>query len=94
MTARGTVITANVLTDGATVYLAGSGWTTRLSQARLIVDEAEARALLARAQQDVGRRLIVDPYLMEAEPGEDGPRPVSQRERIRARGPTIRYAAS
>ena len=36
-------------------------------------------------------RVIVDPYLMDAEESADGPQPVSQRERIRAKGPTIPY---
>lgn len=87
---RGKVLTANILTDGVVVYLAAGGsWTERLSQARFLTDEAEQTRLLQIAEQDVQRRVIVDPYLMDAANGAQGPEPVSQRERIRATGPTV-----
>jgi hypothetical protein len=87
---RGKVLTANILTDGVVVYLAAAGaWTERLAEARFLTDESEQTRLLQVAEQDVARRIIVDPYLMDAADGPDGPAPVSQRERIRATGPTI-----
>jgi len=86
----GKVLTANILTDGVVVYLAAGGaWTEQLSQARFLTDEGEQTRLLQIAEQDVARRIIVDPYLMDAANGPRGPEPVSQRERIRATGPTI-----
>lgn len=95
MAARGKVITANILTDGVTVYLTDRNeWTETLAEARFFTDAAEAERLLARAEEDVARRVIVEPYLMDAELGADGPRPVSARERIRAGGPTIPYIFS
>ena len=88
--ARGKVLTANILTDGVVVYwTAGDGWTERLSKALFLTDKAEQARLLQDAEQDVERLVIVDPYLMDAVNGPDGPEPVSQRERIRATGPTI-----
>ncbi len=87
---RGKVLTANILTDGVVVYLAAGGaWTEQLAEARFLTDESEQTRLLQTAGQDVERRIIIDPYLMDAADGPDGPEPVSQRERIRANGPTI-----
>jgi hypothetical protein len=87
---QGKVLTANMLTDGIVVYLAAGGaWTEQLPEARFLTDESEQTRLLHIAEQDVERRIIVDPYLMDAANGADGPEPVSQRERIRATGPTI-----
>ena len=92
MAARGKVITANILTDGVTVYFtAENGWTETLSGARFFTDKSEAEKLLGTAEQDVARLVVVEPYLMDAELGEAGPLPVSARERIRANGPTIPY---
>jgi hypothetical protein len=88
--ARGKVLTANVLTDGVVVYWnVGGGWTEGLAKARFLTDKDEQDRLLHDAEQDVERLVIVDPYLMDAANGPDGPEPVSQRERIRATGPTI-----
>ena len=92
MTTEAKVLTANILTDGVTVYLdAGGGWTPSLAKACLVTGAAEQERILAAADEDVKRRVIVDPYLMDAAPGADGPEPVSQRERIRAGGPTVQY---
>ncbi len=87
---QGKVITANILTDGIVVYLAAGGaWTEQLPEARFLTDESEQTRLLHIAEQDVERLIIVEPYLMDASYGANGPAPVSQRERIRATGPTI-----
>jgi hypothetical protein len=87
---QGKVITANILTDGIVVYLAAGGaWTEQLPEARFLTDESEQTRLLHIAEQDVERLIIVEPYLMDASDGANGPEPQSQRERIRATGPTI-----
>ena len=89
-TMQGKVLTANMLTDGVVVYwAAGGAWTELLTEARFLTDESEQTRLLNIAEQDVERLIIVDPYLMDAVNGPDGPAPMSQRERIRATGPTI-----
>lgn len=87
---RGKVLTANILNDGVVVYLAAGGaWTEVLPEARFLAEETEQTRLLQIAEQDVDRRIIVDPYLMDVLNSTDGPMPVSQRELIRATGPTI-----
>lgn len=84
------VVTANTLVDGVVVYQGTEGkWTPLLADAHFVTDESEQARLLDAAQQDVTRRVIVDPYLMDVSIGADGPEPVSQRERIRAAGPTV-----
>ena len=89
-TMQGKVLTANILTDGIVVYLAAGGtWTEKLPEARFLAEESEQTRLLHVAEQDVERLIIVDPYLMDASDGANGPEPQSQRERIRATGPTI-----
>ncbi|WP_119419362.1 DUF2849 domain-containing protein [Desertibaculum subflavum] len=82
-------VTANRLGDGAVVYLAETGrWSTRLEEARLLLDAAQADAMLDEAGRDAATR-VVGPYLIEVETGDAGPRVASLRERIRATGPTI-----
>lgn len=82
-------VTANRLGDGAVVYLAEPGrWSTRLEEARLLLDAAQADALLDEAGRDAATR-VVGPYLIDVETDDAGPRVTSLRERIRATGPTI-----
>ena len=89
-TMQGKVLTANILIDGIVVYLApGGAWTEKLPEARFLTDQSEQARLLQIADQDVTRQIIVDPYLMDVSYGASGPEPVSQRERIRATGPSI-----
>jgi len=88
MTAR--VLTANRLDDGAVVYRDAAGdWVDSLADAAPAEGEAAEQALLAAGTVDVARRLVVGPYLMEVALGAAAPAPVSQRERIRAAGPTV-----
>ena len=83
------LVTANRLSDGAVVYFdVAGGWSLSLADAVTASDDAAADALLERAAPAVKARLIVEPYLMEiAEPDR---RPLRERERIRAAGPTVR----
>jgi hypothetical protein len=46
--------------------------------------------LLAVAAEDVLARRVVGPYAFEVTLGDTGPQAISQRERIRARGPSVR----
>ena len=87
---QGKVITANKLVDGVVVYLAAGGaWTEQLAEARFLTDDSQQARLSRLAEKDVERLLIVDPYLMDAAQSANGLAPVSQRETIRATGPTI-----
>lgn len=86
-------VTANRLGDGRVVFLTASGeWTTRFAEAAFAPSEADAAPALEIANRDVGRQLIVDPYLVDVDQSGATPRPSKLREAIRAFGPTIAYA--
>ncbi len=85
------ILTANRLREGDVVYLtADDGWSTRFADAMPLADEAAAAQLLEQAERDVAARLIVAPYLMKVADDAGRLTPLSQREAIRARGPSVR----
>ncbi len=87
------VVTANRLGDGVVVYLAAGGvWSDRVEAARVARAEEEAAALLAFAEGPEQGVVVVGPYLMEVAAETGAPRPLSNREANRARGPTLRQA--
>ena len=80
---------ANRLRDGMVVFrTATGGWSSRIADAETAVGDAESARLLAAAERDAARAVVVGPYLIDVEPSDEGPRPLSLRERIRAYGPT------
>lgn len=84
------VMTANRLDDGAVVYLdRDARWVEDLASARVAETETDRSAMEHAATQAVADRLVVGPYLFAVDAGDGGPRPISQRERIRAAGPTV-----
>ncbi len=86
------IVTANRLIDGAVVYLTDSdSWSEMIADACLATDETGKAALLDAAARDLKNRKIVGPYAMTAEDSPLGPVPLTQRERIRAAGPTVRF---
>lgn len=87
------VLTANRLTEGEVVYRDDRGhWTTRFSDAAVFEDAGVAEKVLAEANsKDIPAQRIIDPYLFAVVPGDAGLWiPTSERERIRALGPTVR----
>ena len=84
-------LTANRLIDGEVVWLGRSGqWVETLASAWLLeTPEAVAEAEAAGAEAEASR-LIVEPYLIDLMREEGEIRPVRFREKIRARGPTVR----
>ncbi len=85
------VITANRLEDGEVIYLAGAGaWSAWLEDAQAVETPDGEDALLSHAQQAVDTRLVVGPYAMAVTRDRGRLRPTSQREAIRARGPSVR----
>ena len=85
------VMTANRLQDGDVVYLSESGaWSEWLADSQASEDAGVLQGLEARAQEAVEQRLVVAPYLMPVRSVDGRLEAVSQRERIRARGPTVR----
>jgi Protein of unknown function (DUF2849) len=84
------VVTANRLRDGAIVYrTAGGAWTEQFSEAAVADGEAGETRLLTEAAADVAARRVVAPYAFEIALSPAGPRALTQRERIRAHGPSV-----
>lgn len=86
------VVTANRLRDGVIVYLqvAGDGtasWVEQIADATAF-DEHEIEDALAQANPFVDDCLIIDLYATEVA-GRN--RPLSAREVVRAKGPSIKY---
>ena len=85
------IVTANRLNDGLVVYLDGAqGWSERVEEARVAHGEEDAAALLALAEGPEHAVRVVGPYLMEVALEGGAPRPLGNREVIRALGPTVR----
>ncbi len=83
------VVTSNRLSDGEVVYLTSSGnWSERLGDGAVTDDAEAATKLLTTAQQPEHMVQVVDPYLMKVIIEGDRILPISQREIIRAKGPT------
>jgi len=84
------VITANRLTFGEVVYWTQSqGWQTSIQQAQ-VLDDADADAALKLAAESVERCEVVAPYDFPVRVEQGRVIPVSAREQIRARGPSVR----
>lgn len=84
------ILTAWRLDDGEAVYRGAGGWVRSLADATPFADMAAATAALAEAEADVAARVIVGPYLFDAAVEDASIRPLSARELIRAKGPTVR----
>ena len=84
------VLTANRLSDGAVVYLTGSGdWSEWIAESRIAGDAAASAALLA-AGLDVADGQVADsPYLIDVITDGGDLRPLRYREQIRAFGPSV-----
>ena len=83
------MISANDLATGAVLYLGVDGsWVSDVHQAAPYADDAAAEDGLAIGRRDVGRNIVVDPFVTEK--GGDGGM-MTLRDAIRANGPTIDY---
>ncbi len=89
------VLTANRLTDGLAVWLDASGrWTRDLQHALVARHDAAIDSLDEIGKRDFSDNLIVDVAVIDVDERPDGRIwPLRLRERIRAEGPTIPYAA-
>ena len=85
---KGKVATANRLREGDIVYLTEGGqWSGNLQDAWLVSgDDTELMARVSKAEE---LRDVVAAYLIEVERVGDDLCALSQRERIRAAGPTV-----
>lgn len=85
---NGKVATANYLRGGEIVYFCESGkWSLHLDDALIVFDDGAQ--LLSSASIGEKEQLVVSLYLIDVEDTKDGLRVLSQRERIRATGPTV-----
>ena len=80
-------LTGNRLDDGEAVFLGQSGdWVERFAEAELFDDDDAAMRAEAHAKTEI--TIVVDPYLIDVGPANEGFVPVAYRERLRALGPT------
>ncbi|HRE61119.1 MAG TPA: DUF2849 domain-containing protein [Micropepsaceae bacterium] len=84
------ILTAWRLDDGEAVYRGAGGWVRALEDATPFTGIEAAKAALEAAEADVAARVIVGPYLFDAAVERGVIRPLSARELIRAKGPTVR----
>jgi len=89
--AKAWAVTAWRLAGGDVVYQrADGGWAESFDDAAVFYAKPEADAGLARANKDVEARLVVNAYLFEVAEQEGVAVPASVREKIRAKGATVR----
>jgi hypothetical protein len=79
-------LTANRLADGEAVFWKDGRWVERFVDAQLFEVQEEAEAAEAQAKAEL--TFVVDPYLIDVIPADDGWAPLSFRERIRCLGPS------
>jgi len=84
------MLTANRLVDGDVVYWRAGGWVEAFADGDVFSAEADAEAALDAAREFVADNVMVNPYLFDVSAEADGARPVTEREIIRAAGPTTR----
>lgn len=85
------VVTANRLGDGRVVYLGPEdSWVERIEAAEVAAGKDPAAALLSRAEAPAHATRVVGPYLMDVIVEAGRPRAASNREIIRAQGPSVR----
>lgn len=86
------VVTANMLDTGTVVFLGRDGaWVHAIAEAALFEDSAAADAGLAKADT---ARTVVEPFVTDAGPEQDGRSKMTLRDTIRAFGPTINFMPS
>lgn len=90
-TAQAWAVTAWRLKDGEVVYRRADGsWAESFDDTEVLLSKPTADAALAAANEDVKKRIIVGAYLFEVAEKGGHAVPASVRERIRAKGPTVR----
>ena len=79
------LLTGNELGSGAVTWWTGSGWSIHVEDA---VDVDEGGEAILQAEE--GARRVNAPYIIDAVPTPEGPRPAHIKDRVRALGPTVR----
>jgi len=81
-------LTANRLIDGDVVYLTADGlWSPNFADAQIVAPDADTAPFDTLAARSEALNEVTGAYWFDVT--EDG-EPASQKERIRAKGPTIR----
>ena len=88
------VVTANTLDTGTVVFLGRDGWVGSLAEAQLFDGADSADVGLDRAKADADRAIVVEPFVTDAGPEQDGRPKMHLRDTIRAYGPTINFMPS
>jgi hypothetical protein len=91
-TPKGThfVVTANILGSGAPAYRRRDGsWSTNLQDAHPVETEAERDQMVADAMRE--EATVADPYFFSVRLEGTTIDPLTAREEIRAKGPTVPY---
>jgi len=84
------IVTANRLRDGEVVYMTSSGdWSEDLTDSVVAQSSEEADGLLDQAVTPSQELVVVGPYLADVEVEGGIVVALSQREIIRATGPTV-----
>ena len=84
------VVSANRLTDGIVVFLAGDAWVERLADAQVFADAKAATTGLAKADADFKANLVVEVAAFDVQATSRGLEPAHLRDKVRAAGPTVR----
>lgn len=79
------IVTGNDLATGDVIWWTGAGWSRHVGDAADVGVDGEAVLSRESAAQRVNAG-----YVVEAEQTSTGPLPLHIKERIRARGPTVR----
>ena len=84
------ILTGNNLETGDVVWWSGSGWSRHVADA-VFVEEGEGPDCAAGIMhREMASRAVNGAYEIEAEEGPDGPVPSHMKERMRAKGPSVR----
>lgn len=81
------ILCGNDLRSGDVVYWTGSGWSGAIADGVHFDDIASAQA---QGDTQVHARAVIESYPVEVTLTERGPVPSRYRERIKARGPSVR----
>lgn len=85
------ILIASDLREGDVVFLGAAGWERDVTRARVATDAATAAEFDAFGKAQIAENKVVDVYLADVMLGSDGaPSPLHYREKMRAKGPSIR----
>ena len=84
------MLTANRLRDGDVVYWRAGDWVDAFGEGDVFSAAAEAEAALEAAWKSVAANVVVNPYLFDVRAEADDVQPATEREIVRAAGPSVR----